>query len=142
MRWTITATPAHGRLGPIDTSGHVTYKPKATFTGHDRFIFKATDSEGASSQRATVFLRVAAPGCGKLTGKKLVRCKAALKRAKALKACSHIRAAKSRAACIQAAQRAYSRAIGGKPHHGRRLPPATVLAPPRLILPNGIQPAR
>jgi hypothetical protein len=79
LHWTIVTKPSHGRLSTISGSGRVTYTPKATFAGSDRFVFKAIDSEGGGSRPTTITLRVAGPNCSKLKGRQRAHCKAKLK---------------------------------------------------------------
>ncbi|GEL73251.1 Ig-like domain-containing protein [Myxococcus virescens] len=56
LTFTITIPPAHGTLS--GTPPEVTYTPAADFHGEDGFTFVIRDSEGATSQPATVSLRV------------------------------------------------------------------------------------
>jgi hypothetical protein len=116
LHWRIVTSPTHGRLSAIDASGTLTYTPARGFGGLDRFSYLGTDSEGASSAPATVTLKIAAtPPCFPLTGRRLTVCKAKLKLAAALKACSRIKKRTKRNACVAAANRAYRRAVrGGK----------------------------
>ena len=54
--------PDHGTLGDIDqNTGNVTYTPAPGFKGNDKFTFKATDSQGADSNIATVSITVVPP---------------------------------------------------------------------------------
>ena len=49
-------------LGDIDqNTGNVTYTPAPGFKGNDKFTFKATDSQGADSNIATVSITVVPP---------------------------------------------------------------------------------
>lgn len=55
--------PSHGSLNPPlnPTTGAVTYAPTASYFGPDSFMFKATDSNGADSNIATVSITVKGP---------------------------------------------------------------------------------
>lgn len=55
--------PSHGSLNPPlnPSTGTVTYAPTASYFGPDSFTFKATDSQGADSNIATVSITVKGP---------------------------------------------------------------------------------
>jgi hypothetical protein len=97
-------------------------------------VFKAIDNEGASSRSTNRTLHVAAARrCSKLKGNKRKHCQAARKHATALVACAHVRDGTQRQACIGAADRVYTAAIGGKPAAtSADLAPQR---PPLLVLP-------
>jgi plastocyanin len=53
--FSIVSQPSHGIITNFDeSSGSLTYIPDKKFTGFDEFTFQATDSNGASSEIATV----------------------------------------------------------------------------------------
>lgn len=56
--YAIRSKPSHGRLGTLNkTSGRVTYKPAAGYSGGDRFTYRASDRNGIASD-ATVTISV------------------------------------------------------------------------------------
>jgi hypothetical protein len=55
LRYTILGSPRHGTVDVLDPlAGTAAYRPGPTFTGDDSFTYKATDSQGLDSNRATV----------------------------------------------------------------------------------------
>jgi Big-like domain-containing protein/List-Bact-rpt repeat protein len=138
LRWSIVTPPGHGTVGAIDGTGGLTYTPKSSFGGLDRFTFKATDNEGSDSNVATINLNVAKlVPCSGLTGRKLTVCKAKLKLKAALKKCARIKSKKKRTVCIKKAKRAYHRAVRPRTSQvraARRAPAGHRLRPLLLYL--------
>jgi hypothetical protein len=61
LTYSVTSRPAHGTLGAINqTTGAVTYMPRAGFSGSDTFTYKATDM-GGSSNLAAVTITASKP---------------------------------------------------------------------------------
>lgn len=57
LTFSIVTGPAHGSLGPV-SGNQVFYSPNYLYHGADSFTFKATDSNGASSNAATVSITI------------------------------------------------------------------------------------
>ncbi len=66
----IVTNPSHGTIGPVSSTGQVTYTPAAGFTGTDTFTYRTTDQIGQNgdeqSNVATVTLVVPAVGPSKI----------------------------------------------------------------------------
>jgi hypothetical protein len=60
LKFSVVANPLHGTL-TNPTSNTVTYTPNTGFSGTDRFTYRATDGQGASSNIATIAIKVNAP---------------------------------------------------------------------------------
>jgi hypothetical protein len=60
LTWHVGAAPAHGTLGAVSPTGHVTYTPRTTYAGLDSFTFSATDGYGGTSSTATMTVHVSA----------------------------------------------------------------------------------
>src|SRR5437899_1792040 len=58
LKFSVLSMPQNGKLVTGTTSNTVTYTPNAAFTGTDTFTYKATDSQGVSSNTATVTITV------------------------------------------------------------------------------------
>ena len=50
--------PSHGKVTIDPTTGLVTYKPKPGYVGMDTFTYAITDSNGTTSNTATITLEV------------------------------------------------------------------------------------
>ena len=57
LTFTIVDAPDHGTLSEIRANGSITYTPAADYNGEDALIFRATNSQGQSSQ-GTVTLTI------------------------------------------------------------------------------------
>ena len=55
---TVTTVPQHGTTSVDSTTGSVTYRPAATYSGTDSFQYAVRDNLGALSNTATVIMRV------------------------------------------------------------------------------------
>jgi hypothetical protein len=61
ITYEVLSQPSHGRLGPVDQAGHISYTPDTGYSGSDSFTFKATDNHGVDSNIGTLTLSVPAP---------------------------------------------------------------------------------